>query len=342
MVSDVNLHHYTEAWRYDGDLFGIIWGPTTAAISVVFDHTTDDAVLKEALDGFLAVARIAASHRLTDVMDHLVASLCKFTALLQPGHVGGGMTRPDVAFGEDSKARMAAVTAFSIANKFGDCLRAGWCNLMDCVLRLHKVGLLPEKVTTDAAEDAATGPRPEAGPIQQAAKAAAAAGGAGLAAARNKSSSSLLRGFSQLLSLETEAPPDAPPSEQEQEAAQRAARCIEACRIDEVFADSKFLEAESLLHLAKALTWASGVGGGGANGAGAAAAGTGGAGAALAEDEDTALFCLDMLISVTLRNRDRIRLLLPLVYAHLRAIVQASLTPTPLAVGRCRLTPPSG
>ena len=43
-----------------------------------------------------------------------------------------------MAFGEDVKARMAAVTVFSIAAKFGDHVRAGWRPLIDCVLRLHK------------------------------------------------------------------------------------------------------------------------------------------------------------------------------------------------------------
>jgi brefeldin A-resistance guanine nucleotide exchange factor 1 len=133
------------------------------------------------------------------------------------------------------------------------------------------------------------------------------------------SSSSLLRGFSQLLSLESDyyATAEVPPTEEEQESERRAMRCVEACRVDEVFADSKFLEAESLLHMVRALTWAAGPAG--AAGAGAAISENGGGGSAMdgavsAEDEDTALFCLDILIAVTLRNRDRIRLLLPHVY----------------------------
>ena len=37
-----------------------------------------------------------------------------------------------------------------------------------------------------------------------------------------------------------------------------------------------------------------------------------------------------MLVSVTLRVRDRCRLLLPHTYGYLRAIVQSAKTPTPL------------
>ena len=141
--------------------------------------------------------QVAARHRLSDVLDHLLSSLCKFTLLLNPSS-----PKPAVAFGEDVKvktgeavgspfaggmttcgrlwrgslaraaqqppflssvppslplffenapiqARMAAVTAFSIASKFGDSLRGGaWRALLDVVLRLHKLGLLPPGEST--------------------------------------------------------------------------------------------------------------------------------------------------------------------------------------------------
>ena len=41
-------------------------------------------------------------------------------------------------------------------------------------------------------------------------------------------------------------------------ATQRTVECVEACRLDELFADSKFLRAESLVELVKAVMWASG------------------------------------------------------------------------------------
>ena len=41
-------------------------------------------------------------------------------------------------------------------------------------------------------------------------------------------------------------------------ASQNTAACIEACRLDELFADSKFLRAESLIELVKAIMWAAG------------------------------------------------------------------------------------
>ena len=116
--------------------------------------------------------------------------------------------------------------------------------------------------------------------------------------------------------------------------------------MDEIFADSKFLEAESLTCLTSALAWAAGPGGaagaaekmaqtiGGASFEGTTTTAAGGDPDAMpldAMDEGTALFCLDALVGVTLRNRDRARLTLPRCYAFLRAVVRGAKTPGPLA-----------
>ena len=42
------------------------------------------------------------------------------------------------------------------------------------------------------------------------------------------------------------------------EATQRTISCLSACRVEDIFADSKFLRAESLHELVKAIMWASG------------------------------------------------------------------------------------
>ncbi|KAE8664634.1 ARF guanine-nucleotide exchange factor GNOM [Hibiscus syriacus] len=96
-----------------------------------------------------AVAKISACHNLEDVLDDLVVCLCKFTTLLNPSSV----EEPVLAFGDDTKARMATVTVFTIANRYGDYIRTGWRNILDCILRLHKLGLLPARVASDAADE---------------------------------------------------------------------------------------------------------------------------------------------------------------------------------------------
>jgi hypothetical protein len=128
------------------------------------------------------------------VMDNLVASLSRYTQLLNPA-----FAKPAIAFGESDKARLAAEAVFNIANqcvsaciathgitallslgapgftsmgfvcgcvertvcegrcrshharpsayrnwrRYGDSLRSGWRDIMECVMRLHKLGLVP-------------------------------------------------------------------------------------------------------------------------------------------------------------------------------------------------------
>ena len=44
------LHIYTS--MYDEDLFLVVWGPTVAALSYVYDNGMDKSVVQKALTGF--------------------------------------------------------------------------------------------------------------------------------------------------------------------------------------------------------------------------------------------------------------------------------------------------
>ncbi|KAL8136998.1 hypothetical protein V2J09_002999 [Rumex salicifolius] len=290
----------------DHDMFAIMSGPTIAAISVVFDHAEHEDVYQTCIDGFLAVAKISACHHLEDVLDDLVVSLCKFTTLLSPLSV----EEPVLAFGDDNKARMATVTVFTIANRYGDYIRTGWRNVLDCILRLHKLGLLPARVTSDAADESELSTDPGHGkPLTNSLSATHLP-----SMGTPRRSSGLMGRFSQLLSLETEEP-RSHPTEQQLAAHQRTLQTIQKCHIDSIFTESKFLQAESLLQLARALVWA---------------AGRPQKGAGSPEDEDTAVFCLELLIAITLNNRDRIVLLWQGVYEHIANIVQSTVMPCAL------------
>jgi len=282
----------------DRDMFCLIWGPTVAAISVVLDHADDPAVMKQALDGLALAARIAAQHNVDEVMDSLVVSLGKFTNVLNPN-----IAKPVVAFGDDLKARQAAETVFMLANRYGDCLRAGWRNVLDAVVRIHKLGLLPHSVFLMEGEDKEAGIRriPSANIRQP----------------KQGQSSNMLgikwTGF--IISFD-DSNSNSTPTQSEVEAEQRAVQCIEACRIDEIFCDSKFLRAESLVELVRSIIWASGI-------SGAALSQDPGHQINMSEDDiDTAEVCLELLIGITIRNRDRIELLWPSVHAHLETIIR--------------------
>ncbi|KAI3433020.1 SEC7 domain-containing protein [Psidium guajava] len=290
----------------DHDMFAIMSGPTIAAISVVFDHAEHEEVYQTCIDGFLAVAKISACHHLEDVLDDLVVSLCKFTTLLNPSSV----EEPVLAFGDDAKARMATITVFTIANRYGDYIRTGWRNILDCILRLHKLGLLPARVASDAADETEVSAEPGHG--KPVANSLAATHMHSMGTPRR--SSGLMGRFSQLLSLDTEEP-RSQPTEQQLAAHQRTLQTIQKCHIDSIFTESKFLQAESLLQLARALIWA---------------AGRPQKGNSSPEDEDTAVFCLELLIAITLNNRDRIVLLWQGVYEHIANIVQSTVMPCAL------------
>ncbi|XP_031262323.1 ARF guanine-nucleotide exchange factor GNOM [Pistacia vera] len=290
----------------DHDMFAIMSGPTIAAISVVFDHAEHEEVYQTCIDGFLAVAKISACHHLEDVLDDLVVSLCKFTTLLNPSSV----EEPVLAFGDDTKARMATVTVFTIANRYGDYIRTGWRNILDCILRLHKLGLLPARVASDAADESELSSDPSHGkPLTNSLSSAHMP-----SMGTPRRSSGLMGRFSQLLSLDTEEP-RSQPTEQQLAAHQRTLQTIQKCHIDSIFTESKFLQAESLLQLARALIWA---------------AGRPQKGNSSPEDEDTAVFCLELLIAITLNNRDRIVLLWQGVYEHIASIVQSTVMPCAL------------
>ncbi|EDO27360.1 predicted protein, partial [Nematostella vectensis] len=69
---------------FDQDLFCIIWGPTVAALSYVYDNGVEKSVVQKAITGFRKCSLISAHYSLSDVFDNLVISLCKFTTLLAP------------------------------------------------------------------------------------------------------------------------------------------------------------------------------------------------------------------------------------------------------------------
>ncbi|DBA68573.1 TPA: hypothetical protein ACH3X2_013515 [Trebouxia sp. C0005] len=272
----------------DRDMFSLMWGPTVAAVSIVLDHAEDMSTVRQALEGLLQAAKLGAYHHVDEVMDSLVVSLSKFTSPLNPLAF-----KPVVTFGENEKARTATEAVFTVANRYGDSLKSGWKNMMECIVRLYKLNMLPESILLMEAEDPESARRRIPRPSNK---------------ARNSSAGSMLsRAFSSLISLEgADSGPPGEGSAREMEATQRTVSCMSACRVEDIFADSKFLRAESLHELVKAIMWASGpikrV-------------------ASSGEESDTAQVCLELLIAVALRNRDRIVLIWPLLHEYLNAIM---------------------
>ncbi|KAI3711629.1 hypothetical protein L1987_70168 [Smallanthus sonchifolius] len=128
--------------RIGRDMFAAIAGPTVATLSAIFEHTEDEDIINECIQGLFAVARIC-QYGLQDSLDELISSFCKFTTLLNP-YASAEETL--FSFGHDMKPRMATVAVFTVANNFKDSIRGGWRNIIDCLLKLKRLQLLPQSI----------------------------------------------------------------------------------------------------------------------------------------------------------------------------------------------------
>ncbi|KAJ8775298.1 hypothetical protein K2173_020302 [Erythroxylum novogranatense] len=289
----------------DRDMFAILSGPTIAAMSVVFDQAEHEEVLETCIDGFLAIAKISASYQFHDVLNDLVVSLCKFTGLLTSLSADEAI----MTLGDDPKARMATTAVFTMANRYGDCIRSGWKNILDCILSFHKLGLLPVQLAKDAADEMEL-----SSPLEEVKSATISSTTHTSSGITPRKSSGLMSRFSQFLSFDVEEPGPLPTVEQF--AAHQLTRdTVHSCHVDSIFTESKFLQAESLLQLVNSLVQA---------------ASNLSKGTVTVEDEGTSVFCLDLLIAITLNNRDRIMLIWQGVYEHISNIVQSTMMPSTL------------
>ncbi|PSC74405.1 ARF guanine-nucleotide exchange factor GNOM isoform B [Micractinium conductrix] len=264
------------------DMFGLVWGPTLAAVSVVLDNAGDGGSVRRALDCLALAARMAAYHQVDEVVDSIVVALSKFSAVLTP-------PKGVEAFGESAKARAALETMFAIANRYGDWLRSGWRNVLDVVLRLHRLDLLPPAVIAGDGEELEEvlqrWPRPQA-----------------FNKGKGSSGSLFSRVAGAFISIDgTDALTAEQAAQRDADLQAAAAASVEACHVEEIFADSKFLTGESLVELVKAVMWSAGPV--------AEAAKTG-------QHTRPAELCLELLVALALRNRDRVALIWPLLHEY--------------------------
>ncbi|KAK3850300.1 hypothetical protein Pcinc_042986 [Petrolisthes cinctipes] len=153
----------------DRDLFLVCWGPTVAALSCVLDRG-GEAEAGRAVAGFGGCGAVAARLGLVEVLDNLVATLCKFTGL-------DAVDPPEQlasAFAASRRAQLAAGAAVGLAAGHGDGLRDAWANVVQLLLQLFRCRLLPQSLVTSPDPLASGGqvcllpqppapPRPEAG-----------------------------------------------------------------------------------------------------------------------------------------------------------------------------------
>ncbi|KXS16367.1 Sec7-domain-containing protein [Gonapodya prolifera JEL478] len=349
---------------YDRDLFLLSWSPIVAAISYAFDSAEDDDTLQQAILGFHHCTVLASHFHVPEVLDSIFVNLSKSTGLLRdevPGpfsstarasrssrsslnqtlHDDTSATSPKlrpmsdkwvIEFGRNIKGQIAAVLMFSMATEFGNVLRDGWKNLLETLGNLFIHDLLPDSLV--ASEDFVHGfleiPVINAveTPKQDIARVERSTGG-------------LFSALGQILALRP-AGEDCTPhqiTEEDLLDVEIAQVCIKSCKTEAVFADSGFLEDESLVILVETLVSLSFTSPGSTSVAPAsldtsetnsglstkvAPRASSSNAATLPRARPTSAFFLNIIVKVSIQNRDRIKLIWPVVFTHLTLILSES------------------
>lgn len=275
------------------DMFACIAGPSVAALSSFFEHADEDELLHDCIEGLFSVARIA-QYGLEDTLDELITSFCKFTTLLNP------YASPEetlFVFNNDLKPRMATVAVFTVANNYGDSIRGGWKNIIDCLLKLKRLKLLPQSVFEVESESVCD------------------SGGA-FPVHDSKLGSRQVSNIASHISLASQESMDdglTIGSEFEQNA-----KMIKQCRIGSIFKKSSNFPEDSLQNLGRSLIFA--------------AAGKGQKFSTPIEEEETVGLCWDMITAIAMVNVHRFPTFWPHFHDYLVAVAQFPIfSPIPFA-----------
>ncbi|XP_022660920.1 Golgi-specific brefeldin A-resistance guanine nucleotide exchange factor 1-like isoform X3 [Varroa destructor] len=285
----------------DDEVFNLAWSPTLVALSYLLDKVVDDSLLTQKLmAGYRKCATIAAHYGRTEVFDHLIQALYKYTGISSADSVSGVLQ----ALGGDQRAQLTAKMMFTLAHKHGDVMRDGWRQLVDCSLILYRAGLMPASVTTadDFVEPkgfvSIARRKPEPGRTEQS--------GGGL--------------FSSLVSYITSSE-SAAQREQEVQLRKVAETCVINFHPDFIFSESTFLRTSALEELVRVLIAScpvppshAFVNSDLANGSVANAS----------YDEESTIFGLELLVKVVLKNKDRVHAIWAPVRDHLVALVMGA------------------
>ncbi|CAI2169955.1 2331_t:CDS:10 [Funneliformis geosporum] len=344
IICDVSL--------YDKDMFTTAWKPTVAAISYAFSTAPDDTTLQKAITGFHQCALLSATYKLYDVFDYIIMSLAKMTGLLGPKYSNETANNPTVTiqnieltvsdlaiqFGRNYRGKIAAVVLFAVANEHGNILRDGWKYLLEIIKNLFVNSLLPSSMlkVEDFLAGTTTIPlKPKTASVRQ----------------ERRNDGSLLSALSSYLlspyagNYESSR---SDPTEEEIDNSMCTADCVKVCRLEELFADIRLLEQESLVHLMKALKFI-------ADGNTATKVGDtklsyqyspspilGASNGTITNQNNlphgsydpASVFFLELMINVTLQNRDRIHYLWPILFEHITGILRESQNNSILLVER--------
>lgn len=305
----------TDEGLYDHDLFSLSWGPIVAALSFIFDKTQDTVIIQRSLNGFKKCATISAHYGMSDVFDNLVISLCKFTTLLTSAAAASGNPGATASeLGSSIKAQSACRSVFQLVHRHGGILREGWHNFIDCLIALFKMQCLP-KILTESEDftepsgrcslirgSTITAPRVETGLLSS------------LYSYIALSSSDSSVGNKSMID--------------EEELKKKTCTLIRECQPELLLSESKFLPLDSLNELVKNLIYTSPVpenSGISVQRRGVNNNNTPGGGSKQDQyDEDSVVFVLEVLIKISIQNRDRVMVFWDPLREHLFSMIYAA------------------
>lgn len=269
------IFNHVDSSIHDRQLFQLVWGPTLSAVSFMFDKSTETTYRKP-LCGLARGAVITSHYNLHEDFDALILTLCKFTTLLNVASDANDIGT-SVAFGLNVKAQQALKTVFGMIHEHGDCVRESWKNILDVIVQLFRGKLLPK--TLMEVEDF----------CEPNGKIALA-----LEKPCQKIDSGIFSSLYSYLSSEGQRQP----TYEEQEIIKVAKKCVKECQIDQIIAESKFLQFESLQELL--LCFCS-----------VLKAPTGHKSLGLSYAEEIVVFLMELLVKILIQNRDRMLPLWP-------------------------------
>ncbi|CAG8573531.1 12884_t:CDS:10, partial [Cetraspora pellucida] len=304
---------------YDKDMFTAVWKPTVASISYAFSTAPNDATLQKAITGFHQCALLSAQYKLYDVFDYIIMSLSKMTGLLGAHYSNETANNPlvkagnteitvsdlSIQFGRNYKGQLAAVVLFAVANEHGNILREGWKYKL--LKNLFVNSLLPASMSQveDFLAGTTTIPlKPKTAPQSK---------------QERPRDNSLLSALSSYLLSPYSGNYESSrsdPTDEEIECSMCTVDCVSVCRLEELFADIRLLEQPSLEYLMKALKFiadgntATKIGDtkiGYPSSSPAPSPTTSQAPLRGSSYDPAAVFFLELMINVTLQNRDRIQ-----------------------------------
>eukprot|EP00003_Mantamonas_plastica_P020888 TRINITY_DN336_c1_g1_i9.p1 TRINITY_DN336_c1_g1~~TRINITY_DN336_c1_g1_i9.p1 ORF type:complete len:609 (+),score=245.05 TRINITY_DN336_c1_g1_i9:3189-5015(+) len=206
--------------------------------------------------------------------------------------------------GEGERVKVLSYWFFFLFSSF---LTPPTLQILDCMINLHLAKLLPEELETKFNFEKMDG----SGPLYS----ALSPEGRPAKKEQPSDSMSIFSTFSSYLYMTAEEEP-AEPSPEDMEAEVVTKECIASCDLASLIVNSRDLQPDSLIYLIKALILASVK-----------------PGANLSEEQfdlqtSTSVLCLELLVDITMHNRDRVIFLWLLVYEHFASIINSTTNPS--------------